>query len=200
MQNLIILTLLKNNVECIEAILSRRSIRKLAEINIDRGTVELLLRAAASAPSAHNLQPWEFIAVDDRRIIESLAAILRSEYIKSGMADEIKAERTYSVIRSASLIIIGFLNLARLRDASPLEKTLGIQSLAAAAENILLAAHCLGLAAHWRAVPLARPDIFRTLFNVPDSVEPQWMIVIGAPAGKPRDKPVRSDVFHFNQW
>ncbi|MGC9208327.1 MAG: nitroreductase family protein [Nitrososphaeria archaeon] len=187
-------------MECIEAILSRRSIRKLAEISIDKETVELLLRAAASAPSAHNLQPWEFIAVDDKRIIESLAELLRSEYIKSGLADENKAKKTYSVIRSASLIIIGLLNLTRLRDISPLEKTMGIQSLAAAAENILLAAHCLGLAAHWRAVPLARPDIFRSLFNVPDNVEPQWMIVIGAPAGRPREKPVRSDVFHFNQW
>jgi nitroreductase len=53
-------------MEALEAIMSRRSIRKYKDKKIPDETITTLLKAAMNAPSAHNNQPWHFIVVDDR--------------------------------------------------------------------------------------------------------------------------------------
>ncbi len=188
-------------MECIESILKRRTIRRFKDTPVDNEKLNLILKAAISAPSAHNEQPWDFLIINDRGKIKFLAEVLKEEYLKSGKATEKKAQSSYLSISSAPLIIVGFLNLKKLKDLSELEKILGIQSLAASAENILLASYCLGLGANWRAVPLVRPDIFRSLFNVPEHLVPQWMILIGYPDQQPKEKSINSEgIFHFNGW
>ncbi|MDP8022953.1 MAG: nitroreductase family protein [Conexivisphaerales archaeon] len=188
-------------MDCLEGILKRRSIRKFTDENIKEEELEALLNSAISAPSPHNEQPWEFLILKEKHTIEKLASKLKEEYIKSGKADEEKAERTYRIVSSAKVILIGFLNIKKLRSDSHNERLMGMQSLAAAAENVLIAANCLGLGAHWRAIPLVRPDIFSDMFRIPDYVEPQWMILLGRPGALPKPKYLQKEgVFHFNGW
>ncbi|HOR54236.1 MAG TPA: nitroreductase family protein, partial [Synergistales bacterium] len=56
----------------LEVILSRRSIRKYTDRAIEEGSLELLLRAAMSAPSAHDQRPWEFVILDDRETLRAI--------------------------------------------------------------------------------------------------------------------------------
>ena len=59
-------------MEAMEAILTRRSIRKYTGEEVSPETERRLLNAAMAAPSAHNLQPWHFIVVRDRDILNSI--------------------------------------------------------------------------------------------------------------------------------
>ena len=59
-------------METLEAIHTRRSIRKYTDRPVPRELVTELLRAAMSAPSAVNAQPWVFIVIDDRKILDEI--------------------------------------------------------------------------------------------------------------------------------
>jgi len=61
-----------NTMEAIEAIMSRRSIRKYTGEKIPDETITKLLKAGMNAPSAHNKQPWHFIVVDDRETLNKV--------------------------------------------------------------------------------------------------------------------------------
>ena len=187
-------------MDCIDAILKRRSVRKFTEKPVNASDIQRLLLAGASAPSAHNEQPWHFIVINDVKIKEELASKMMDAYIKSGKADERMAKRSYNITLNSPLIIIGCLDLRRLKYQNELEYKMGIQSLAAAAENILLAAFCMGLTGFWRAAPLVTSDIIRSVLNIPDYIEPQWMLHIGHAAAEPRAKELRNDIIHWNGW
>jgi len=188
-------------MDCLEGIYTRRSIRNFTDEPVKEEDIKAIMQAAISAPSPHNEQPWDFFIITEKMLIERLASTLKEEYVKSGKADFEKAERTYKIISSAQVILIGLLNIKKLRKENELERIMGIQSLAAVAENILIAANCIGLGAHWRAVPLVRPDIFKEMFLLPEHVEPQWMILLGHKASAPKPKSViKEGIFHFNKW
>ncbi len=59
-------------METLEAIKSRRSIRKFNKQTIERETIETLIRAAMQAPSATNEQPWQFIVIDDKKLLSDI--------------------------------------------------------------------------------------------------------------------------------
>lgn len=73
------------------------------------------------------------------------------------------------------------------------EWTLGVQSVAAAIQNLLLAADALGLGAGWMCAPLFCPDVVRQCLSLPAGWEPQALLVVGwpdeAPAAAPRRPP-----------
>ena len=62
-------------MEAIKAIFSRRSIRKFTAESIGDETIEHLLRAGCAAPSAHNEQPWHFIIIKNRAILDEIPRI-----------------------------------------------------------------------------------------------------------------------------
>ena len=109
-------------MEAIEAILSRRSVRKYTGVHVTDEQVKTLLEAAMAAPSAHNKQPWHFIIVKDR---ETLL--------------EIPKFHPYSkMLEQASLAIVVCGDL-------DLEEGTGfwVQDCSAATENILIAAKAI---------------------------------------------------------
>jgi len=61
-------------MDALEAIQTRRSVRRYVTRQIDDGIVEQLLSAAMSAPSAANEQPWEFIVIKDREMLDGIPA------------------------------------------------------------------------------------------------------------------------------
>jgi nitroreductase len=187
-------------MDCMDSILGRRSVRKFIQEPIKRELILKVLFSGASAPSAHNKQPWHFIVIDKNDTKEMIAQKMMKAYISSGKADEIKARKSYDMMVKTPTIIIGCLDRHRLKYADELEYKMGIQSLAAAAENMLIAASCLGLGSYWRAAPLVTAEILRNILGIPDHIDPQWMIHLGYAAGEPKPKVLRNDINHWNYW
>lgn len=126
---------LKEVMDVLEAIKGRRSMRAFKNRNVSKEIVEKLVDAARYAPSAGNIQPWEFI-------------IVRKAEIKRKLA---KAALSQSFIKEATVVIIVCADETRSSHGYEARgKTLYcIQDTAAAIQNILLTAHSLGLGTCW---------------------------------------------------
>ncbi len=96
--------------------------------------------------------------------------------------------RSRERITAAPVVIVVCLSTIGLDDHY--ERLMAIQSVAAAIQNLLLAAHEAGLGACWMAAPLYCPDVVREVLQLPDDWEAQALITIGYPAdeGKPKDR------------
>lgn len=153
-------------MDALEAIHTRRSIRAYDGSPVSPEQLEVLLRAAMAAPSAGNAQPWRFVTVTDRAILDRIPAI-----------------HPYAAMtRSAPCAVLV------LGDTS-LEKYPGywVLDCAAAIQNMLLAARATGLGAVWTGVypTPERVAAFSRLFALPGHVIPHSLVVVGHPAQTP---------------
>lgn len=186
------------DVDCYSSIVSRRSVRRLGG-EVSEEKARMIVEAGLRAPSAHDLQPWQFFVITDQSVRGRLAEELMKEHL-ARFGDTEAAQRVRESVLSTPLIIVGCVDLSAVDRSSELEMLFATQGLAAAAENMLLAAHCLGLAGYWRGVPAARPDIFRSALGIPENALPQVMLQIGVPLGGPRKKGLRRGTVHWNSW
>lgn len=183
-------------------IAGRRSIRRYVAGALDRGVVEQVLRAAVWAPSAHNRQPWRFAllaaAASKERLARAMGERLSADRRADGDDPGVVArdvERSFARISAAPVVILVSLAMAemdrypdaRRREA---ERIMAIQSTAMAMQNLLLAAHALGLGAAVMCAPLFCGDTVAATLGLPAGWEPQGLVTLGLPAdhGKP---PVR---------
>lgn len=172
----------------LECILTRTSVRQYeADHTISRDTIETLLRAAMSAPTAVNKQPWAFVAIDDRQALDSLSASL--PYAR--------------MLTSAPLAIVVCGDLSKVIESENAERGFWIQDVSAATENLLLAAHSLGLGAVWTGVypDNERVKAVQQRLGMPGSIIPLAVVPIGYPAGPqtPKDK-WKTENIHYNRW
>ncbi|MDW8326199.1 MAG: nitroreductase family protein [Anaerolineales bacterium] len=182
---------------------TRRSIRRYTAQPVPRETVERLLEAARWAPSAHNRQPWRFVVVETRggaslRLAEAMAARLRADRLADGdppEAVEQDVARSQARLLNAPVLVLLCLTMAEMdvypdRRRKKAEFLMGVQSVALAAQNLLLAAHAEGLGACWLCAPLFCPDVVRAALDLPPDWEPQALITLGYPAsaGKPANR------------
>ena len=178
----------------IELIQTRRSIRRYTGEAVPVALVERLLTAATWAPSAHNRQPWRFVVMEDALTKANLAAAmgrrLRRDLAADGLdaaAIERDAGRAYARISGAPLLILLCMTLADMDDYPDArrrdhETTMAAQSVAMAGQNLLLAAHALGLGACWLCAPLFCPDVVSATLALPPDWQPQGLITAGYPA------------------
>jgi coenzyme F420-0:L-glutamate ligase/coenzyme F420-1:gamma-L-glutamate ligase len=175
-------------------IAQRRSIRRFEPRPVAPDLLESLLTAAHWAPSAHNRQPWRFVVVQDERnkrsLAEAMAARLAEDLRASGAAEELIAAdtgRSRQRLTGAPVLIVMCLTMQDM-DVYPdarrqsLERMMAAQSVAMAAQNLLLAAHAAGLGACWLCGPLFCPDIVSEALDLPDDLEAQGAIILGYPA------------------
>ncbi|OHB70232.1 MAG: NADH dehydrogenase [Planctomycetes bacterium RBG_13_63_9] len=153
-------------MDALEAIRTRRSIRKYRSEAVPDELIRQLLAAAMSAPSARNAQPWQFVVIRDRGLLDEIPRISPN----AAMAGQ----------APLAILICGDLGLEKSPGYWPVD-------CAAAAENLLLAAHALGLGAVWTGVYPRQPRIegLRRLLGVPEGVVPHSLIVLGYPAEQP---------------
>ena len=163
-------------MDVFEAIKGRRSIRAYTREEVSEEEVKQLIEAARSAPSAGNIQPWEFVIIRDAKIKQKLAAAaLDQTFIEEApvvivvCADETQSSWGYGS-RGATLYCL--------------------QDTAAAIQNVLLAAHALGLGTCW--VGAFREELVKKVLNVPINIRPVAIIPVGHAAEKPRAPPRRS--------
>ena len=155
------------------SIMTRSSVRAYTDQAISNDTIEAILRAAMAAPTAVNSQPWHFVVVTDRARLDSIAATLPN------------AER---MLNQAPLAIAVCGNENRFLQGEGREYW--VQDCSAATENLLLAAHALGLGAVWCGIyPIAdRVADARRALLLPDSITPLCIVPIGHTADKPNVK------------
>ena len=160
----------------------RRSIRKYKDKDVSPEAIDTILKAAMSAPSAGNQQPWHYIIVDDRQIMKEIT----------------KFHPHSSMLNTAPKCIIVAADV-------DLQKYRGywVQDCSAATQNMLLAIAQLGLGGVWLGVhPVKeREEGIRKLFNLPDNIIPFAIVAFGVPDEEkgPSDR-YNPERVHINTW
>lgn len=175
---------------------TRRSIRRYLPEPVPPDLVDRLLTAATWAPSAHNRQPWRFAvirsAASKERLAQAMGQKLRIDLTADGVPSELiekDAGRSHQRITAAPLLILLCLSMIDM-DQYPddarqqNEWLMAVQSTAMAGQNLLLAAHALGLGACWMCAPLFAPEVVRHALNLPPDWQPQALLTLGFPAEK----------------
>lgn len=163
---------------------SRKSVRNFTGASVSKADLEKIIKAGMAAPTAANMQPWSFIVITERKILDNLAAGLPNAKMltKAGAAIIVCTEPDKANGKSKDLAII---------DAS------------LAGENILLAIEALRYGGVWTAAYpyVDRLKHVKVVLNIPEEVIPLNVIVIGVPAGgdKPKDK-YRKEKIHWERW
>lgn len=178
----------------LEFLQSRRSIRRYLDQPVPRPLLEQLLTAATWAPSAHNRQPWRFAVLESsatrQRLARAMGARLRADLEADGLPQELiekDVNRSYQRISSAPALVVVCLSMADMDDYPDEarrrnEWLMAVQSTAMAGQNLLLAAHALGLGACWMCAPLFVPEVVRQTLELPADWQPQGLITLGFPA------------------
>ncbi len=154
-----------------DAIMTRTSVRSYTSQQVEQDKIEKLLRAGMAAPTAGNRQPWEFVVVKDRATLDMFANIIPGAHMSA------KAQ--------VAIVVLG-------TPAKALMPDYWVQDCSAATENILLAAHSMGLGAVWcGAYPnneVNRVGQISELLSLPDGTMALSIIVVGYPNSEPTVK------------
>jgi nitroreductase len=173
----------ERGMELSEAIKGRRSIRAFKQQDVPEETVEKLIDAARHAPSAGNMQPWEFV-------------IAKKPDTKKKLAQA--ANQTF--VEEAPVVIVVCANENRSSMGYGYRgKTLYcIQDTAAATQNILLTAYSLGLGACW--IGAFNEDEAKRALNAPEGIRPVAIIPVGYPDETPSHRGMRplSQIIHYD--
>ncbi len=156
----------------LDNIATRTSVRDYEARPVEKEKVEKMLRAAMAAPTAMNKQPWHFVVVDQRNVLDALAGA--NPYAK--------------MLKKAPLAIVVCGNTDKMIEGGG--RDFWIQDASAATENLLLAAHAMGLGAVWTgAYPSEERCIsISKVLSLSDNLIPLNMIVVGYPAEQPQPK------------
>ena len=178
-----------------EAILTRRSVPKLTEKSPPRAEIEKLLEAAVRAPTHHLTQPWRFVVVAGSARDE-LGAAWAAGQEKTGKDTTGLAEKT----RRAP-VIIAVIDRPHLHNPKCIEVE-EHYSVGAAIQNILLAAHALGLGAMIRTGTCATYEEVRSFLGVGDEETIAGLIYVGYPAPGDADRPMtrRTPAAEVTEW
>ena len=156
----------------IDNITTRTSIRKFKPQAVEDAKIETMLRAAMAAPTAVNKQPWHFVVVTDKKVLDELAG----------------KGRGGDMLRNAPLAIVVCGNLEKALDGDAEE--FWVQDASAATENLLLAAHSLGLGAVWTGLYpiIERAGHVNSVLGMPEYIMPLCTVIIGYPDEQPTPK------------
>ena len=169
-------------MELLEALRTRRSIRKFTDEPVPAEMMETILGAAMLAPSAGNQQPWHFIVVTDREKLDKVPDF----HLYAGM------------IRQApvAIVVCGAPEGLKWPD-------FWVQDCSAAIQNLLLAARDLGLGTVWTGVYPLEERVIKTreLFTIPENVQPLAIVPLGWPATefKAQDR-YDQERIHYESW
>jgi nitroreductase len=166
----------------LQNIYTRRSIRKYTKQAVDPELIKTVIKAGMYAPSAVNKQPWHFIVFDDRKIFNQIMSI----HSNAGMLE-------YTPV---AILVCGDEMLAHAPGYIPCD-------CSAATQNMLLAAHALGLGAVWIGLYPREQRIegLKKVFNLPDHIVPFSIVSLGYPDEKKKmtDR-FKEERVHNGKW
>lgn len=169
-------------MEAIKAIKTRRSIRKFTEDTVPLQTLQQITECGMYAPSAGNEQPWHFLLITEKKILEKIPQV---------------HEHAKMFHEAAAGILICFDPTLEKHDK------MAVQDCAAATQNILLAIHAHGLGGCWCGVypRKHRMQGLKELLQIPEHIIPFSLIAVGIP-NEDKDilKRYKSDRLHIKIW
>ena len=183
---------------------TRRSIRRFKPDPVPDSVIQNILTTATFAPSAHNRQPWRFVVLTDSSVKQNLADAMAIDFERDLSRDGLSPEKIQAQIKrskdritSAPVAILLCLDMSEM-DTYPDEKrqqaerTMAVQSIAAAGLQLLLAVHAEGLGGVWACWPLFAQEVILRTLNLPKTWEPQAMYFIGHPVEIPEARERKS--------
>lgn len=181
-----------------QIIKTRRSVRKFQGRRVNRQIINKLIASACWAPSAHNAQPWRFVIFERKELKSKLASEMAEAFRRDLEKDRyppkvihLRIQRSIERIVEAPLLILVCLNkegghvFPDPRRAR-LEEYMTHQSMGAAIQNMLLAAHTMGLGACWISAPLFCPQTVRKALKLRKDWSPAALVLVGYPKEKPK--------------
>jgi nitroreductase len=169
-------------MEIQKALLNRRSIRKYKSQPISEENIDKILKAAMYAPSAMNTQAWQFVVIDDKKILMDILKIIpHAEMLKQ----TVKA-----------ILVCGDASVEK-------NETWILENCSAVTQNILLSSFGLGIGSCWISVYGAEDTVkkIKSLFNLPDTIIPFSLVSLGYPDEevKTEDR-FKKEKIHYNNW
>ncbi|WP_054874056.1 nitroreductase family protein [Oxobacter pfennigii] len=163
--------------ETISTLLSRRSIRNYTAEQVSDENLKAILEAAVYAPSAVNQQSWHFTVIQNKEVLDNMAADLKDSFKKSNNPrfQQLGTNENFSPFHRAPTVIV----------ISGDEKAVAPEAdCAAAAQNILLAAESLGLGACWVNMTIfllnsEKGALWKKNLGIPEGYKPLYSITLG---------------------
>lgn len=167
---------------------------------VERQVLERILLSAIRAPSAHNRQPWRFVVLDRpqarQTLVEAMEPAFQRDLERDGLPpNEIarQLERSRQRISGSPAPILLCMDVT-VMDRYPdenrqrVERQMAVQSVALAGGTLLLAAHAEGLGGVWMCAPAFVPEIVQQALFLPESWEPQALLLLGYPDAPPKER------------
>ena len=173
-------------MDVFEAIYTRRSIRKFLDVPIEFDKLVEVIKAGSYAPCAGDLQNWRFIVVTN-------TAVIREMYHHT-------LEQDAFMTASAAVIVVAEIDTAEKFYGMRGKRLYAVQNCAAAIENMLLAAHGLGLGAVW--IGAFDENRINDMFKIPSTARAQAVVLLGYPDEKPQARRMKDPWFliNFNRY
>ena len=192
---------IRNPLDLAAVVRGRRSVRAYQARPVPRPLVEQVLEAGRWAPSPHGRQPWRFVVLTQpgskQRLADAMAVDWERNLAMDGQDAAIVAIRlgkSRERMLGAPVLVILCLYLEELdrypdagRQAA--EATMAVQSLGAAAQNMLLTAYSLGLDGGWMCAPLFCPEVVVAALDLDPALIPHALLTFGYAARDPVRRP-----------
>lgn len=211
-------------IELLDGIMTLRALRRLKPDPIEPDIVWKILAAGNQAPSGGNIQPWQFLVVDDPAVKGALGDLYRTAYTRyeaamlptrrpaKSEADERAWQRTIDASRHLAehfheapiitLVLGADIDLTITDDQGPLDIGSILGSVFPSVQNLMLAARSFGIGCALTTVLRIDQSATRSLLEIPD----RWQVIAAIPMGYPMGnfgiaprKPVER-VTHWNRF
>jgi 5,6-dimethylbenzimidazole synthase len=183
------------NMDCIEAILSRRSCRNFKNQPVEKEKIRSMLEAAIYAPSPANKQPWEFIVVTNpaynAMLKETSDAAKEKLAVRSGWAWLPNFKIDFVLQAPVLIVVVGDPSRNGAEQFLDVPSPGYLEACSASIQNMLLAAHAQGLATLWFSL-FEKADV-RKIFHVSEDKDPVGIICVGY-AGTAASTPARKGI------
>uniref|UniRef100_A0A7J3QF93 Nitroreductase family protein n=1 Tax=Ignisphaera aggregans TaxID=334771 RepID=A0A7J3QF93_9CREN len=165
-----------------KVIMGRRCIRSFKDMDISNEYIVKILEAGIWAPSAGNIQPWEFIVVRNKDMIEKI------KLVSPGLFGD------------PNTVIVICINLERARKGGKAGERMALMDISMAAQNMMLMAYSLGIGS-CPIVSFSKIGI-KELLEIPDTIEPVLLITLGYPNQWPKAPERRplNEVVHYEKY
>lgn len=185
-------------MDAIEAIKDRSSVRHFEDRDVPVNIMVNILECAQRAPSSGNKQPWEFILIKDKKVKEKIALLGARSLYERKKAKLKESKMRFGEIANAPLFVVVACDTRK----SP---TFWRHDGSACTQNLLLAAHAIGVGSVWLGAPVAlekfSKEIKKTL-KMPKTYDIVSIVALGYPSKVPSQSPRKSlkDQVHYEMW
>ncbi len=189
-------------MDALEAIATRRSRGKMRQDVPPRDLIERVIEAGVQAPNHHETQPWRFYVLTGDARAEfgdalAQALVLRAGEVEPAKLEAIMASERSKPLRSPVIVVVG--SVCERDD--PMSRREDLQAASAALQNMLLAAHALGLATVWRTGDGAYDDSVKAYFGLRPVDEIAGVLYLGYPDETMSGPPQRNrDYASKTEW